>query len=258
MSGTNPTTLPVSTSKTLINPTPISSMGNFVGWTGTKITGISTPTKTVTIKTTDIGNRKYTAHIYEPYAEHSADQTTLTFKYGEMPSGAHRMNTGTYSPTWGQISSKFTTVVFDVSFNDARPTSCYQWFSGFDKLTVLNLCNLNTSKVTNMTRMFNGCSNLTTIVVKSSNWSTNIVESSTNMFNGCTNLVGCKGTAYNSSYIDKSYARVDEAPDNPGYLTDAEAYAVFNGTTLTFYYDHQKSSRTARLVGMKNVQQLQQ
>lgn len=41
------------------------------------------------------------------------------------------------------------------------------------------------------------------------------------MFLGCNNLVGGKETTYNSSKIDKTYARVDEGPTSstPGYLT---------------------------------------
>jgi hypothetical protein len=38
------------------------------------------------------------------------------------------------------------------------------------------------------------------------------------MFYDCPKLVGGNGTAYNSSYIDKTYARIDTA-EIPGYLT---------------------------------------
>ena len=43
------------------------------------------------------------------------------------------------------------------------------------------------------------------------------------MFNSCnakiTNLVGGAGTTYNSSKIDKTYARIDGGTSNPGYFT---------------------------------------
>ncbi|UKI57687.1 MAG: hypothetical protein L6V81_10345 [Clostridium sp.] len=40
------------------------------------------------------------------------------------------------------------------------------------------------------------------------------------MFNNSINLVGGAGTKYNSSYIDKTYARIDGGTSNPGYFTD--------------------------------------
>ncbi|MCI7559653.1 MAG: hypothetical protein MSS76_06005 [Clostridium sp.] len=35
-----------------------------------------------------------------------------------------------------------------------------------------------------------------------------------------TLLVGGLGTTYNSSYVDKTYARIDGGTSNPGYFTD--------------------------------------
>ena len=40
------------------------------------------------------------------------------------------------------------------------------------------------------------------------------------MFSGCTKLIGGAGTKYNSSYVDKTYARIDGGTSNPGYFTD--------------------------------------
>ena len=67
-------------------------------------------------------------------------------------------------------------------------------------------------------------SGLTTIYVSEYNsttgkgWTTKKVTSSSWIFYGCENLVGGNGTKYNSSYIDKIYARIDTA-DAPGYFT---------------------------------------
>ena len=38
------------------------------------------------------------------------------------------------------------------------------------------------------------------------------------MFYNCTSLVGGAGTTYNSSYTDKTYARIDSS-STPGYFT---------------------------------------
>ena len=40
------------------------------------------------------------------------------------------------------------------------------------------------------------------------------------MFLSSTNLVGGSGTKYNSSHIDKTYARIDGGTSNPGYFTE--------------------------------------
>ena len=83
---------------------------------------------------------------------------------------------------------------------------------------VLDLSSFNTSNVTDMSHMFQDTTNLKTIYV-SSNYNTNKVYSSTSMFRDCTNLVGGQGTTYNSTKIDKTYARIDGGTSSPGYFT---------------------------------------
>ena len=132
------------------------------------------------------------------------------------------------------------------SFNTSKVTYMYNMFSGCSGLTSLDLSSFNTSNVTDMKYMFSSCTNLRTIYV-GSDWSTAAVTSSTNMFNNCTSLVGGQGTTYNASHVDKTYAHIDGGPSNPGYFTEwKEAYACYtpSNTTLTFYYDTQRSSRT--------------
>ena len=41
----------------------------------------------------------------------------------------------------------------------------------------------------------------------------------TKMFEGCTSLKGYAGTVYDSNYVGKSHARVDEGASNPGYFS---------------------------------------
>ena len=114
-------------------------------------------------------------------------------------------------------NSKATTL--DLSnFNTSKVTDMSYMFSG-SQATTLDLSNFNTSKVTTMSNMFNKATNLKTIYV-SNKFNTDKVTSSTNMFTGCTNLVGGAGTKYNSSYVDKTYARIDGGTSNPGYFTD--------------------------------------
>ena len=131
-------------------------------------------------------------------------------------------------------------------FNTSKATEIYSMFNNCRGLTSLDLSSFNTSKVTSMNFMFSDCSNLRTVYV-GSGWSTAAVTESVNMFSGCTSLVGGMGTTYSSSHLDKAYAHIDGGPSNPGYFTEwKEAYACYtpSNTTLTFYYDSQRSSRT--------------
>ena len=112
-------------------------------------------------------------------------------------------------------SSKVTTL--DVSnFNTGKVTDMGSMFYGI-QVASLDLSNFDTSNVTYMSSMFSSCKNLTTIYA-SNKFITNNVTNSTNMFNGSTKLVGGAGTKYNSSHVDKTYARIDKS-GIPGYFT---------------------------------------
>ena len=134
------------------------------------------------------------------------------------------------------------------SWNAVNVTDMKEMFDGCRELTSLDLSSFNTANVTDMSRMFYGCSNLSTIYA-GGGWSTAAVTSSGGMFGGCNSLVGGQGTTFNGSHVDATYAHIDGGPSNPGYFTDInhpkEAYACYtpSNTTLTFYYDTQRSAR---------------
>ena len=226
-------------------------------------------------------NPGYFTEWKEAYANYTPSNTTLTFYYDSQRSSrtgtTYDLNTGSTDTGWDTDGTKsnVTKVVFDPSFAGARPTTTYDWFYlmsklqsitgieylntsqvtnmgymflGCTKLTSLDLSSFNTSNVTHMGAMFSGCYNLQTIYV-GDGWSTAAVTESINMFSGCTSLVGGKGTTYDANHIDKTYAHIDGGPSNPGYFTDGNGprpYACYtsSNTTLTFYYDSQRSSRT--------------
>ena len=217
----------------------------------------------------------------EAYANYTSSNTTLTFYYDNQRSSRTgttydvNLNQGSSFPAWftNDVVSNVTKAVFDPSFANARPTSTGGWFFYMSKLksitglnflntsevtymasmfadcsnlTNLDLSSWNTAKVTDMRHMFRDCSGLTTIYV-GDEWSTSAVTQSTRMFYGCTSLEGGKGTTYDENHIDGAYAHIDGGPSNPGYFTaKTEAYACYtpSNTTLTFYYDNQRSSRT--------------
>ena len=90
-------------------------------------------------------------------------------------------------------------------------------FAGCLSLESIDASNFNTSNVTNMSGMFFVMDNLTTIYA-SNNFITSAVTNSDRMFIGSSKLVGGNGTKYNSSYDDKTYARIDTS-STPGYFT---------------------------------------
>jgi len=151
-----------------------------------------------------------------------------------------------------EYCSNITTL--DLSFFDTSNVTSMLWmFRGCTSLRNLNICTFNTAKVeifghmfyecsslevldlssfnlsgykynqslynyNGITGMFNSCSNLKTIYVSDTygDWS-NVGGSNT--FFRCNSLVGGNGTTYNSSYTDKTYARIDGGTSNPGYFT---------------------------------------
>lgn len=193
----------------------------------------------------------YASLLYPAYAEFEGSTGTLTFKCSpSKPEGAYDLNRG-----WSAINEKIKKVVFDASFANARPTSCYMWFDYCPNLTTiegieyfntenvtnmrymfcdcrslesLDLTNFNTAKVTNMKGMFSSCYALKTIYA-SDKFVTDQVTESTCMFSDCLNLKD-----YSSSKEDHTYANCGPI----GYFTYGRGYAMFDDATgtLTFSY----------------------
>ena len=120
------------------------------------------------------------------------------------------------SMSWMFYRSAATTIDLS-SFNTSNVTAMMFMFSG-SKVTNLDLSNFDTSNVTDMRSMFSNCSNLKTIY-SSSKFVTTNVTSSTSMFSTTKNLVGGAGTVYDSTKVDKTYARIDGGTSSPGYFT---------------------------------------
>ncbi len=86
------------------------------------------------------------------------------------------------------------------NFDTSKVTSMFQMFNGCSSLTSLDLSNFDTNKVEGMSYMFMGCSSLTSLNV--SNFDTNKVEGMSYMFLGCSSL-----TSLNVSNFDTSKVR---------------------------------------------------
>ncbi|MGO5277001.1 BspA family leucine-rich repeat surface protein [Holdemanella porci] len=116
-------------------------------------------------------------------------------------------------------------------FNTTNVTDMGSMFSDCSSLTSLDLSSFNTQRVTNMSTMFKSCKNLITIYAGNS-WNVDNVSNSNKMFSGCSNLVGGAGTSYSPSFVDNAYARIDNLPDNPGYLTEKPTSTSINTFSL--------------------------
>ena len=136
------------------------------------------------------------AFAQESYAVFDKTTNTLTFKHDtNKPDGAFALNVGDYLPDWYKPNGNYPfynvniikKVIFDASFANARPTSCYKWFFDCKYLTTIEgIEYLNTENVTNMSGMFWGCSALTTLNV--SNFDTQNVTDMSDMFGFCRAL----------------------------------------------------------------------
>ena len=142
------------------------------------------------------------------YAQWDEDSKTLTF-YGEgsVSGDAYELNTGYNTPGWNSttIKESVTKVVFDESFKDVRPTSCYRWFRLFSKLkTIEGIENLNTEEVTNMGDMFNSCKGLENLDLSSFN--TAKVTDMGYMFSGSYGLTSLDLSSFNTAKVTKMSA----------------------------------------------------
>ena len=116
---------------------------------------------------------------------------TLTFFLASketLGENEYELNSGKNLPEWVKKHIfGITKVVFDTSFANARPTSCYKWFWWCDKLKqVEGIKNLNTKEVTDMVDMFCDCRDLSSLDV--SGFNTGKVTDMSGMFYECISL----------------------------------------------------------------------
>ena len=153
------------------------------------------------------------------------------------------LNTSEVTDMGAMFWNCFSLTSMDISnFDTEKVTTMYGMFNGCSSIIALDLNSFNTAEVTEMNYMFGDCSNLRVVYV-GQGWNTDKVTDSNNMFKGCNAIRGEKGTTYDPDHIDKAYAHVDEGTSNPGYLTSAEAYVVYDSGTLSFYCDGCRGGR---------------
>ena len=146
------------------------------------------------------GTNGYFTPVFE-YAEFDKGTGTLTFRRGlSKPKGAYALNVEASDPGWLTHKDEIKEVVFDASFADARPTSCYKWFWYCTNLaTIEGIENLNTENVTNMGVMFCGCQKLSSLDL--TNFNTGNVTNMSGMFGYCYGLTSLDLTSFNTANV---------------------------------------------------------
>ncbi|WP_051617644.1 BspA family leucine-rich repeat surface protein [Prevotella sp. HUN102] len=141
--------------------------------------------KTVTFRyDKDKAKQKAAGTVYEINATHSD-------KYDTYP---------TWTGTYEKENTTTTEVVFDKQFKNYQPTSTKYWFFSLTEMTqIKGLENLNTSKVTNMSNMFNYCKKLKSIDVSKLN--TDNVTDMSGMFLYCSSVSVFNFSKFNTEKV---------------------------------------------------------
>ncbi len=180
----------------------------------------------------------------EAYAWLSNDGKTLTFCYdnkrNDRVGTTFDLNTddsypGWNTDPWSNPCEAISSVVFDPSFAQARPTSTYFWFAKFSNLNeIIGLRYLNTSNVTSMWGMFYYCSSLMSLDL--SNFDTSNVTSMRLMFCGCSSLSSLDMNNFNTeNVIDMGFMFSDcsglTSLDMSNFNTEnvTNMYSMFSG-----------------------------
>lgn len=118
-------------------------------------------------------------------------------------------NESTHFPTIDSVLWKNNALnVKSVEFRDKiRPVSTARWFNGFENATSINLKNLDTSRDTNMNKMFSYCKGLTKLDV--SGLDTSQVTDMDAMFAVCSNLTNISVSNFDTSKVKDMHSMFD-------------------------------------------------
>ena len=170
------------------------SLSGDIDWSSDKATD-------KTYAKTDGGYFRDKAYDNRPWVKYA--DGTLTFRCGykkTLGENEYALNSGEEKPAWNKQGNNITRVVFDASFANARPTTCYAWFQDFKSLKQIEgIENLNTENVTNMAYMFRNCRKLAELDV--THFNTANVTSMSNMFCDCSNLTSLDVTHFNTENV---------------------------------------------------------
>ena len=150
--------------------------------------------------------------VYEIPAKASIEGINYTTVIGRTGNSFTQLDTGVISnlsfQNGVQTNSSFyglfrnNTTIQSIDFNGvdtSQVTDMSSMFNGCNKLTSLNISHLNTFKVTDMCLMFSECSSLTSLDV--SNFDTSKVTNMSYMFNSCGKLTSLDVSHFDTSKV---------------------------------------------------------
>jgi surface protein len=160
---------------------------------------------------------------------------TLTFSYGPKPEGAYDLNVESNNPGWNAQKENIEKVVFNASFANARPTSCYYWFCGCSKLTdIEGIENLNTENVTDMSYMFYNCRKLSSLDF--SKFNTENVTDMKFMFYNCRILSSLDLSKFNTENVTNMSYMFDNCYELSSL--DLSKFNTENVTNMKYMFDN--------------------
>ena len=170
------------------------SLSGDIDWTSDKATD-------KTYAKTGGGYFRDKAYDNRPWVKYA--DGTLTFRCGYkkiLGENEYLLNSDEELPAWNTHKNKITRVVFEASFANARPTTCYAWFKNFSELMKIEgIENLNTENVTSMAFMFSSCNKLAELDV--THFNTANVKDMTSMFYACKGLTSLDVTNFNTANV---------------------------------------------------------
>lgn len=148
-------------------------------------------------------NFGYLWKIYPYYIVTLANSSTIVFEGSDTPADGYNtydaLDTGDEEPGWKRyLDIPITTVNFSPSFTFARPKSCYKWFASENITAIGGLDRLNTSQVTNMASMFEGCQ---ATKLNVSTFDTHHVTDMSAMFKDCSKLTQLNVSGFNTALV---------------------------------------------------------
>ena len=175
------------------------SLSGDIDWTSDKATD-------KTYAKTGGGYFRDKAYDNRPYVKYA--DGTLTFRCGYkkiLGENEYELNSDEELPAWNTHKNKITRVVFEASFANARPTTCYAWFKNFTFLNQIEgIENLNTENVTSMAYMFSSCNKLAELDV--THFNTANVKNMKYMFECCKGLSSLDVTNFNTANVTNMLA----------------------------------------------------
>ena len=175
------------------------------------------------------------------------------------------------TPPWASSGiNNITSVTIGRSNNKVAPQYCSRWFYNYSSLTSLDLSNFDTSNVTRMISMFEGCSSLTSLDL--SDFDTSNVTNTERMFKGCSSLTSLDLSDFDTSnvtntermfYDCSSLTSLDLSSFNTSNVTNTACMfcncrlltgkVQINGNPSTYYSMFANTTQTIVLTGSSSM-----